>query len=179
MRIILLGDSLTEYGDWQQRLPRFAVTNLGRAGETVEGLLCRVKAIGGGIGHADHIFVMSGINNIAAGETGFLVPYRELLFCCHSLWPRSPVVAQSILPVCADWIDRGSIVAANEELRRMAQDLLTAYLDVYGRFMDSRGETVREYFLDDGLHLSASGYRRWAKAIEEHLAGAGSPDVSR
>lgn len=42
-RLLLVGDSLIEYGDWAKLLPGRAVVNLGRSGEAVEEL--RERAI--------------------------------------------------------------------------------------------------------------------------------------
>jgi len=36
--ILFIGDSLTEFFDWQKRFPGHKVVNLGSAGETVETL---------------------------------------------------------------------------------------------------------------------------------------------
>jgi hypothetical protein len=44
MRILLLGHSLIEFGDWKRLLPGHTVASLGRAGETTAGLLGRLDA---------------------------------------------------------------------------------------------------------------------------------------
>ncbi|MCK5195985.1 MAG: GDSL family lipase, partial [Desulfobulbaceae bacterium] len=38
-KILLTGDSLIEFFDWQSRCPQFDIANEGIAGETVRGLL--------------------------------------------------------------------------------------------------------------------------------------------
>jgi hypothetical protein len=39
MNILFLGHSLIEFFDWQKRFPDHLAVNLGKAGESVEGLL--------------------------------------------------------------------------------------------------------------------------------------------
>lgn len=170
MQLAFLGDSLTEYGDWETLFPRDRVTNLGRAGETVEGLLQRIRYGGLIDDPPNHLFLMSGINNIAAGDNDFLGAFRAVAELCRFRWPSSGLVIQSILPVRVDWVDLGVIVTANRGLRGIACDVQAAYLDLYSGFVDRHGSAIGRYYAEDGYHLTAAGYARWARAIEEYLA---------
>ena len=62
--LVFIGDSLTQWFDWQRRFPDDAVMNLGISGETVEGLLSRREAIREKVHNPDIIFLMSGINDL-------------------------------------------------------------------------------------------------------------------
>ena len=42
---VFIGNSLTEYFNWQQCFPDYHVINVGSAGETVEGLRGRMDGI--------------------------------------------------------------------------------------------------------------------------------------
>ena len=66
--LVFIGDSLTQWGDWERRFPGYQVTNLGISGETVEGLLARRARIRARIENPDVIFLMTGINNLATGQ---------------------------------------------------------------------------------------------------------------
>lgn len=44
------------------------------------------------------------------------------------------------------------------------------YLDVYTPMLDDRGRPRAELFKDDGLHLSAAGYRLWTELFEQEHA---------
>ena len=77
--LVFIGDSLTEWGDWEQRFPGYNVTNLGISGETVEGLLARRERIRTKIENPDFVFLMTGINNIATGHYDIFPPYREIV----------------------------------------------------------------------------------------------------
>jgi lysophospholipase L1-like esterase len=64
-QLVFIGDSLTQWFNWQGRFPDYVVVNLGISGETVEGLLARRERIRSQINDPEDVFLMSGINNIA------------------------------------------------------------------------------------------------------------------
>ena len=43
--LLFIGDSLIQFFDWQKRFPAYQITNLGVAGESVQGLLARIPAL--------------------------------------------------------------------------------------------------------------------------------------
>ncbi len=94
--IVFIGDSLTEWFDWQRRFPDYKVTNLGISGEPVEGLLDRCESIRAQIGDADFIFLMTGINNIALEQYDITGPCREIVRDLAASYKRSKIVIQSI-----------------------------------------------------------------------------------
>ena len=77
--LVFIGDSLTEWYDWQERFPAYRVTNLGISGETVEELLDRRDHIRDRVKDPDIIFLMTGINNILSERYDITVPYREIM----------------------------------------------------------------------------------------------------
>jgi lysophospholipase L1-like esterase len=167
MNILFMGDSLIEYFDWQGRFPDHRIANLGVAGESVEGLLSRVVKVKEVYFDADLIFIMTGINNVAMGDTEFIDFYRVILEKLSSAYPDAEIFINSLLPVLADFISNESVCHVNGSLKKLAQDASAEYLDIYSRFVDTDGRPVREYLLDDGVHLSRAGYDVWAKAVEE------------
>ena len=40
------------------------------------------------------------------------------------------------------------------------------YVDVFSAMLDDKGKPRREFFLEDGLHLSREGYRLWGRVLE-------------
>ncbi len=170
MNLLFLGDSLIEFYDWQRRFPAHRVTRLGIAGESVEGLFSRLERVKGISSNADMVFIMTGINNIAMGDTGFIVTYKNITGKLSSLYPGAEVTINSLLPVLVDFIPGDSIRKTNASLKRVADDVGAEYLDVYSRFIDARGKPIKEYLLDDGVHLSNEGYAAWSMAIEEIIS---------
>ncbi len=169
MNLIFLGDSLIEYYDWQGRFPGHRAANLGVAGESVEGLLSRVVKLRESAPEADVILIMSGKNNVAMDDLEFPEFYRIIIEKLTAFYPDAKIVAHSLPPTMVDFISNESIIKINDTLKELAKDSGAEYLDIYARFVDTGGSTIKEYLLDDGIHISSEGYRVWANALEEFL----------
>ncbi|MGE5172673.1 MAG: GDSL-type esterase/lipase family protein [Betaproteobacteria bacterium] len=167
--LVFIGDSLTQWFDWQLRFPDYTVTNLGISGEPVEGLLERRDRIRAQIVNPDYIFLMTGINNIANEQYDIALPYREIVRNLTTWYKKSKVVVQSILPVTLEWISNNVIKDTNRHLEQIAREYGAEYLDVYSLFVDLRGNPRRGYLSDDGVHLSSKGYEVWADEVEWFL----------
>ncbi len=165
-KILFIGDSLIEFFDWQARFPGREVANLGKAGETVEGLFSRLPGIIRRYPSADLIFIMTGINNVAMEEFDFLDPYRKVLEGLAASYPHSRIFIHSLLPAVLPWIGNSSIQEVNRALKKVAEEKGTGYIDLYSRFVDEKGGPMKEYLLPDGVHLSDRGYAVWAEALE-------------
>ncbi len=170
MNILLLGDSLIEYFDWQERFPEHNVANRGIAGESVGGLLSRVVKIKEVVPAADMIFIMSGINNLAMDDLGFMEFYEGIIEKLTALYPEAKTYIHSLLPTAISYIPNESVCSVNDSLRTLAKDSGVEYVDLYRRFTGTGGSLVREYLLEDGIHISRAGYDVWARVIEEIIA---------
>jgi len=166
MDIFFLGHSLIEFYDWQKRFPVHNTMNLGVAGETVEGLLSRIDRIIKEHSSADLIFIMTGLNNIAIDDFNFFSSYKKILEKLSSAYPSARIYMHSILPVIMDFISKQTIQEINKSLKKLAIESGVEFLDIYNRFVDEKGRVIKDYFLDDGVHLSNEGYEVWANAVE-------------
>jgi len=167
--IIFIGDSLTQWFDWEGRFPAHRVMNLGISGETVEGLLARRGHIRSVVVNPDLIFLMTGINNIVNGQNNILPPYRKLISDLITWYRKSKIIIQSILPVGLSWISNNVIKDVNCGLMDIASEYNTEYLDLYTLFVDATGKPIRGYLSDDSVHLANRGYNTWSNAIESYL----------
>ena len=171
--LVFIGDSLTEFFDWQGRFPAYRVFNLGVAGETVEGLLGRMDRILRVVQNAgrapDVIFVMTGINNVAMEDYEITGGYRQVITAIAAAFGKSKLVIQSILPVRLPWTDNAIIRQLNESLKQIAKDFKAEYLDLYNIFINPGSGPKKEYLLDDGVHISDEGYDAWSSAVEDYL----------
>ncbi len=171
--LIFIGDSLTEFFDWQERFPGYLVSNLGMAGETVEGLLGRMDRILLNIRDAgrkpDLIFIMTGINNLAMEDYEIISSYRQIINILSASFSNSKLVIQSILPAALPWVDNSALSGLNVSLRGMAKDFKADYLDLHSLFVGPDYQPNKEYLLNDGVHLSGKGYAKWSEIIENYL----------
>ncbi|RMG68139.1 MAG: GDSL family lipase, partial [Nitrospirae bacterium] len=137
-----MGDSLIEYYPWEDRFSDHEVYNLGRAGETVEGLLYRLSEIVNNLPSPDCLFIMTGINNVAMEDMEFFSSYEVLLNRLKDAYPSSRIYIHSLLPVRIDFIDNSLIRTVNERLRVLAESFHVQYIDLYSLFSDEKGEPV-------------------------------------
>ncbi len=167
--LTFIGDSLTEFYDWQERFPEYRVMNLGVSGETVEGLLDRLYTVRSRINDPDIIFVMTGINNIAMEHYDIIETYREFVSKLTSWFKNSKIVVQSVLPIRLEWVSNNVIKDINRHLKKIAGEFSAEYLDVFSLFVDPQGNPIRENLLEDGVHLSEEGYRVWSDVVNAFL----------
>ena len=146
------------------------------SGETTAGLLKRLKLFEKT--KPKTIFVMIGINDLIAGtkDEEILSHHRLILTYLRRVHPQTQIVLQSILPHGNDKssstqrdrllpIPNERIRQLNEQLKLMAQEKGTYFLDLYPLFSDPEGN-LRSELSTDGLHLSQQGYLVWASAIK-------------
>jgi lysophospholipase L1-like esterase len=177
MEILFLGHSLVEYFDWQGRFPGHRVRNLGVAGETTGGLLSRTDGILADYPQADALLVMTGTNDVLMEDRAFLTVYRLLAEKLRDGFPGVRIVLHAILPAHPEWIDPAALKEINAGIGKVARDTGTEFLDLTGRFTDAKGEVRLELLLEDGVHLSAEGYRVWSDALEGLLFNGLSAEV--
>jgi len=167
--IVFIGDSLTEWFDWQRRFPDHDVTNLGISGETVEDLLARRDLVRSLVRDPDVVFLMTGINNILQERFGITEPYREVVRNYTTWWKGATVVVQSLLPVEYAWVNNDRIRDINRQLAAIALEYGARYLDVYAVFVEGGGNVRPGLLSDDGVHLAGRGYEVWAQEVEKSL----------
>jgi lysophospholipase L1-like esterase len=168
-KLVFIGDSLTEWYDWQERFPAYQVLNLGISGETVEELLDRRDHIRSRVETPDVIFLMTGINNVLSEQYDITRPYAEIVRNLTTWYKGTTIVVQSLLPVDMPWIKNDTIRIINRHLAEIAQEHGAEYLDVYAAFTDDNGNPKPGLVSDDGVHLANKGYEVWAKVVEGHL----------
>jgi len=167
--LVFIGDSLTEWFDWQERFPTQSVLNLGISGETVEEMLERRDSIHERAGTPDYVFLMTGINNVLSEQYHITAAYSEIIRNFTTWWKSTTVVVQSLLPVDMPWISNDLIRDINRRLAEISREHGAEYLDIYSRFVDNNGRPKKGVLSDDGVHLANKGYEEWAKTVEEYL----------
>lgn len=167
MDILFIGHSYIHFFDWQNRFCDHRVVTLGVAGESVEGLLSRIDRITDTYPSADIIFIMSGLNNVAMEDFAFLDPYRKILEKLFTAYPSARIFIHSLPPVLSDIIPGESIRTVNDSLRELSMDAGIEFIDIYRLFTDSHGRALKEFYIDDGIHLCDKGYEVWARELEK------------
>lgn len=161
--VLMLGDSLIDYGEWDLRLKSYQIISSGVPGERTEHLLHRIPHHLSGT-MPDAITIMSGTNNIVFGDLSFIEALHHIIVLLQDHFTRSKIILTSLLPYeIHGLIDL--IHSANEQMRLICQKYGCHYLDLCSHFEDS----FKPLFDYDGVHLSNEGYRLWAAVLDGEL----------
>ena len=170
-KLVFLGDSLTEQGEWSELFNKPDILNRGISGDTTDGLLRRIDQVIAS--KPSTIFLMIGINDILNEKKPASIiaeNYTKILNKIKSLDPKITVIVQSILPINANLfprrVDTTVIVSLNSQLQELAQEFFFPYLDLYSKFSNEQDQLDSKYTLD-GVHLTGQGYLLWKEVIEE------------
>jgi len=172
--LLMIGDSLVEWGDWEGLLPGYDIVNRGRAGETVEEMAGRIFAEIDSQKDCGYVLIMSGTNNILMGDTLFPMIFSTMLPRLQMLVPDTTIILNSLFPMpaapCRD------IMQVNEELAMICKQAHCIFMDAGPEFTALCRPITHPCFHPDGVHLTGHGYRTWARVIRQHLPGPSSSD---
>ena len=172
--ILMLGDSLTQFGKWDDLCPTAKVANHGRAGDTVMGVWSR---LGPALSlRPDIIFLQVGVNDLSQG-----IEPREICQCHERVWadaarfvPAAKLLVCSLMPVREDFFDWFSetltdekVAATNELLRKAAERFGLEFVDLYSKALNAEGKLDRS-MTSDGVHLTPVAYELWLSVIKPY-----------
>lgn len=170
--IVFLGDSLTDYCQWNEFLQDPRIKNRGIAGDTTYGVLHRLDEIIAM--KPDEIFLLIGTNDLGEGRSigDIVIDYEEILKRCTEKLPGTKVYVQNIPPInlkLSSYIESNEkIIALNQEIKKIAAHYNVKYLDLYSVLVGKNGELASDY-TTDGLHFNSKGYERWKGMLIEYL----------
>jgi len=160
--IVMLGDSLTEWGNWHELVPELRIINRGIAGDTSSGVLNRLAEV---IDRRPKVvLVMIGTNDL-----GLQVPPETLLGNLRAIVTR--LREASIIPVAQSILFRGGWLQADNATIAAVNADWAAFCAAQGvRFLDLNAVMAVNGQLPaamtyDGLHLTAAAYRVWRDAV--------------
>lgn len=124
------------------------------------------------------IVFYSGENDVGAGASpaDILASFQTFLDKKTATLGDTPVYFVSIKPSIARLSQLETQTAANALIRDYAatrDDL--KYIDITEAMMD--GDTPKDLFISDRLHMNAAGYDIWTEIISETLADPGRPSA--
>lgn len=157
-RIVFLGDSRIESGEWSELLGRDDISNRGIDWDTTVGVLRRLP---GTLPDNVEICVLQiGINDILQGAAPGEVAerYREILRHIQSQ-TKARAVVTSIIPLGAGRpVENAKVAECNESLARICAECGATFLDLNPVL--ASGGILEKRFTHDGVHLSWQGYAR-------------------
>jgi lysophospholipase L1-like esterase len=180
--IAMVGDSITEAGDWNQLLGREDVANLGIGGDSTEKLPYRLYDIY--LANPKKCFLMIGINDIRTlhfnnnSVEKIYENYKDIINNIRN--HNIEVVVESTLNVSermrtlkSDIIER-DLKEINADVNQL-NELLKVYCNEQNiLYVDLNKEMTIDGFLEnqytyDGLHLGEKGLKKWRDIILPYL----------
>lgn len=181
--IVMLGDSLTEGGDWatlfKDWLPAgISVVNRGIVGDDAPGIYDRLNQILPGNPHK--IFLLVGVNDISHQITAdsVLTDIERVVKTIRTECPKTKLYIQSLLPYNFDKciyktmnkVDKThTIRAVNKGLKKMARKYNVKFIYLYDYFKAPGSLHMDGQFTKDGLHINKTAYEIWANALKKYV----------
>jgi lysophospholipase L1-like esterase len=172
-RVIFLGNSITEMGNWKKVLNDTTVINRGIAGDITFGVLKRLKDITDR--NPSKVFILLGINDIGKDIPDAVIAgnYLKIVREIHSKCPQTKIYVESILPVNPTiqhfpqhYDKEEHVLATNKLLKANAKAGDYTYIDIFHLFADKDKRLNAEYTIE-GLHLKPQAYVVWVAYLKQ------------
>ena len=166
--VVMVGDSITNLGRWNEYFPNTRIINRGVGGDTISGVLRRSPEILAR--RPRQIFLYIGVNDVVSGNTN-----EEILPVYDAVIRRlgsqgATVYVQSIAcgERCSDE-QMAQLAELNAALATLARQRGAQFVDL-ARALGGPWR-MNPTYTHDGLHFTGEGYRRWIETIRPHVEG--------
>jgi len=172
--ILFIGSSSFRIWKTVQRdFPEYTIINRGFGGSTFLDVIRYADDIITPY-HPKQVVIYCGDNDLAFSEavTASVVMERfEKLFAfIRTENEKANIVFVSIKPSPSRQYLMPKIVKANALIASFINEQKNAaYIDVYDKMLNDKGEPVKDLFLIDMLHMNEKGYAIWKNAIKPYL----------
>ncbi len=165
--IVMIGDSLTEGGSWNELSHRDDISNYGIAGDTSYGVLHRLDNLSPEI---KKVFIMIGSNDLGYGESVAYVfsNYKKIIEILEIRGIRPYI--QSVLYVGRfdrSKRDNKDIAKLNYLLIKLSIKKGITFIDL-NKVLAPKGVLSEEYTID-GVHINEKAYKLWIKSVKPYF----------
>ena len=165
--VVFIGDSITDYAEWEDMFPSIKIANRGISGDRTDGILKRLDSIYST--SADRAFIMIGTNDFSLGISVDEVfeNYRAIATKLSEhgmkIYIQSTILGGKLLE------NRNTkIVELNNKLQLLAtQSNLITFIDLNAGL--SKDYLLNPMYSRDGLHLNGKGYAVWKGIISSYV----------
>lgn len=175
LRVVFLGDSITDLWRLNEYFPDRDFVNRGISGQVSGQMLGRMKADVIDL-HPAAVVILAGTNDLAREIPLTSIEDNYLMLADLAAASKIKVIFASVLPVSDTHKDADPsfertpshppafIQALNDWLRKFCAQRGYTYLDYYPALLDNQGQLDTD-LSDDGLHPNAKGYRLMAPLL--------------
>ncbi len=172
-RIIFLGNSITEMGNWKKVTGDTTVINRGIGGDITYGVLKRLKDITDR--KPSKLFILLGINDIGKDIPDAVIAdnYLKIVREVHSKCPETKIYVQSILPLNPTlphfpqhYDKEEHVLSVNKLLKANAEAGNYTFVDIFHLFVDADGR-LNSQLTYEGLHLKPPAFEIWVAYLKK------------
>ena len=166
--VVMIGDSITEGGVWDEIFTETRVSNRGIGGDRADDILLRMEPIFAV--NAKKAFVMVGINDIYSGQSieYIFTNYKNIVQQLKN--KGTAVYIQSTLECsinkCGNKLDK--VRELNTKLKSYAAEQKIPFIDINVGLTSEKQGLLSDYSLD-GVHLLGKGYLKWSQTISPYV----------
>jgi lysophospholipase L1-like esterase len=172
--ILFVGSSsFTKWTDVQSYFPNYTIINRGFGGSTLPDVIRYEKDVIFPY-QPKQIVIYCGENDVASSDTitGEIVfeRFKQLFTDIRKQFPRVDIAFISLKPSILRWQMKGRMMAANKSIKNyLKKKKNSAFINVWDAMLDAEWNPIASIFIEDRLHMNASGYAIWQKIIEPYL----------
>ena len=163
---MMLGDSITDEGLWDELLNNDTIQNRGISGDTTDGVLERLNPMGKNI---EKVFIMIGVNDIMRGKSVDEIYSNYLKIIQFFKEKKIKIHIQSTLYIGesrkADFNPK--VEELNKRLEKYASENKITFINLNPIFAPNK--VLKKVFTFDDLHLNGSAYKLWSQEIKLFL----------
>jgi lysophospholipase L1-like esterase len=163
---MMLGDSITDEGLWDELLNNDTIQNRGISGDTTDGVLERLNPMGKNI---EKVFIMIGVNDIMRGKSVDEIYSNYLRIIQVFKEKNIKIHIQSTLYIGesrkADFNPK--VEELNKRLEKYASENKITFINLNPIFAPNK--VLKKEFTFDDLHLNGSAYKLWSQEIKLFL----------
>ena len=163
---MMLGDSITDEGLWDELLNSDTIQNRGISGDTTDGVLERLNPMGKNI---EKVFIMIGVNDIMRGKSVDEIYSNYLKIIQFFKEKKIKIHIQSTLYIGesrkADFNPK--VEELNKRLEKYASENKITFINLNPIFAPNK--VLKKEFTFDDLHLNGTAYKLWTQEIKKYF----------
>lgn len=163
--VVFAGDSITEYGPFDEFFPDTKLINRGISGDITAGLNARMGEILSH--HPQKIFIMIGINDLSHNIPleNSMNNYKSIIEKIKTAAPNCEIYVESVLPAVT--IDLNKVDQFNEYLKDLCAQENVNFIDLYDLYLEEG--KINKVLFADTCHLNGYGFQKLIVAIQEKV----------
>lgn len=173
-QVLFIGSSsFTLWKDAQRYFPESSIINRAFGGSQLVDQIYYIKDIVYPY-HPKQIVLYCGENDIAASDTvtaqTVLYRFKTLYHLIRKKHKKIPIIYVSIKPSPSRMQHFKVFEESNQLIKKfIASKKRIQFIDVFHLMLDKNNTPLDNIFLQDKLHMNASGYQIWQKALQPFL----------